>query len=92
MLSIKVTAIATTLLTVCALGTSLGYQGCCRGYMKGKLPLSIIEGYTVQDISEMCHINAIIFHTTRGKVCTNPDLPWVMDYINRIRWGFQRTT
>ncbi|XP_061587083.1 C-C motif chemokine 20a.3 [Cololabis saira] len=92
MLSIKVTAIAITLLTVCALGTSTisGYQGCCRGYMKGKLRLSIIEGYSVQDISEMCNINAIIFHTTRGKACTNPALRWVMDRVNSIRSKAQK--
>lgn len=33
---------------------------CCRTYMKGRLPFAIIKGYSVQTITELCPINAIM--------------------------------
>ncbi|KAM4552539.1 C-C motif chemokine 4 homolog [Odontesthes bonariensis] len=92
MVSIKVAMMAITLITVCVLAsnTSAVYRGCCRSYIKGKLPFQVIKGYSVQDVTEMCPINAIIFHTKKGKVCTNPALQWVMDYVNRLRNKAQR--
>ncbi|KAF3699280.1 C-C motif chemokine 20 [Channa argus] len=76
-----------TLLTVCLLAThtSAVYPECCRRYMTVKLPFGAIKGYSVQTVREMCPINAIIFHTKKGKACTNPALDWVMDYVNRVR-------
>uniref|UniRef100_A0A3P9CTD9 C-C motif chemokine n=1 Tax=Maylandia zebra TaxID=106582 RepID=A0A3P9CTD9_9CICH len=50
------------------------YPDCCRRYMRGKLPYSAIKGYSVQTDTEMCPINAIIFHTKKGKACANPAL------------------
>ncbi|XP_042354362.1 C-C motif chemokine 20a.3 [Plectropomus leopardus] len=87
MVSIKATVTVIALLTVCLLLTnaSAASYTCCQTYMTTKLPFSRIKGYSVQTITEVCHINAIIFHTKRGKACTNPALPWVMDYINRLR-------
>uniref|UniRef100_A0A3P9CTN9 C-C motif chemokine n=1 Tax=Maylandia zebra TaxID=106582 RepID=A0A3P9CTN9_9CICH len=61
------------------------YPDCCRRYMRGKLPYSAIKGYSVQTDTEMCPINAIIFHTKKGKACANPALKWVIDAIDRIR-------
>ncbi|XP_072219753.1 C-C motif chemokine 20a.3 [Leuresthes tenuis] len=92
MVSIKVTIMAIALITVCVLAsnTSAVYRGCCQSYIKGQLPFRVIKGYSVQDVSEMCPINAIIFHTRKGKVCTNPALEWVMDYVNRIRYKAQK--
>uniref|UniRef100_A0A3P9CT97 C-C motif chemokine n=1 Tax=Maylandia zebra TaxID=106582 RepID=A0A3P9CT97_9CICH len=66
------------------------YPHCCRGYITGKLPYSAIKGYSVQTDTEMCPINAIIFHTKKGKACANPALKWVIDAINRIRKKAQR--
>uniref|UniRef100_A0A3P9CTL4 C-C motif chemokine n=1 Tax=Maylandia zebra TaxID=106582 RepID=A0A3P9CTL4_9CICH len=59
------------------------YPDCCRRYMRGKLPYSAIKGYSVQTDTEMCPINAIIFHTKKGKACANPALKWVIDKQNK---------
>ncbi|XP_053186679.1 C-C motif chemokine 20a.3 [Scomber japonicus] len=75
-------------LAICLLAsnTSAGSHSCCRRYMKGRLPFKVIRGYSVQSLRENCPINAIIFHTKNGgKVCTNPALSWVMDYVNSLR-------
>ncbi|XP_028987454.1 C-C motif chemokine 20a.3 [Betta splendens] len=87
MVSIKASVAAITLLTVCLLATNTSavYHECCRGYMTLKLPFSAVRGYSVQTVTELCPINAIIFHTKKGKACTNPAFNWVMDYVNRIR-------
>ncbi|XP_070830973.1 C-C motif chemokine 20a.3 [Chaetodon trifascialis] len=87
MVSIKATAMAIMLLTFCLLAThaSAAYHGCCRSYMKGRIPFAAIKGYSVQTISEMCPIDAFIFLTRKGKACCNPALPWVMDHVNKLR-------
>ncbi|XP_041805741.1 C-C motif chemokine 20a.3 [Chelmon rostratus] len=87
MVSIKATAMAISLLTFCLLAanTSAAFHGCCRSYMKTQLRFSAIRGYSVQTITQLCPINAIIFHTKKGKACSNPALDWVMDYVNRLR-------
>ncbi|KAM6990252.1 C-C motif chemokine 20-like [Tautogolabrus adspersus] len=90
MVSIKATVLVITLLTFCLLATDTSavskYPGCCRSYMKTKLPFRVIVGYSVQSETENCPISAIIFHTRKGKeACTNPALNWVMDYVNRLR-------
>ncbi|XP_041848414.1 C-C motif chemokine 20a.3 [Melanotaenia boesemani] len=87
MVSIKVTVMTITLITVCVLATktTASYPGCCNNYMRGKIPFAIIKGYSVQSDTEMCHINAIIFLTKKGKACANPAWDWVMDYIDRLR-------
>ncbi|XP_040911472.1 C-C motif chemokine 20a.3 [Toxotes jaculatrix] len=87
MVSIKATAIVITFLSICLLAreTSAVYHECCRRYMTVKIPFPAIRGYSVQTDRELCPINAIIFHTKKGKACTNPALNWVMDYVNRLR-------
>ncbi|AWP04169.1 putative C-C motif chemokine 20-like [Scophthalmus maximus] len=94
MVSIRATVMVITILTVCVLVThtdsSAVPHGCCRGYMKTKLPFPVIRGYSVQTQRELCPINAIIFHTQKGKACTDPALNWVMDYVNRLRNKAQR--
>ncbi|XP_070701614.1 C-C motif chemokine 20a.3 [Pempheris klunzingeri] len=87
MMSVKATVMVFTLFVFCLLttNTSAVNHGCCRSYMTTKLPFYAIRGYSVQTISEVCPINAIIFHTKKGKACTNPALNWVMEYINRLR-------
>uniref|UniRef100_A0A665T567 Chemokine interleukin-8-like domain-containing protein n=1 Tax=Echeneis naucrates TaxID=173247 RepID=A0A665T567_ECHNA len=61
------------------------YVECCRRYMKTRVPFGVIRGYSVQRETELCPINAIIFHTKRGKACTDPAFNWVMEYVNRLR-------
>ncbi|XP_030259358.1 C-C motif chemokine 20a.3 [Sparus aurata] len=97
MVSVKAAAMAIALLTFCVLGantTSAAYSECCRSYTTRKLPFPAIRGYTVQTIKGVCHINAIIFHYTfdkkKGRACTNPALPWVMDYVDRLRTKAQK--
>ncbi|XP_015242184.1 PREDICTED: C-C motif chemokine 20-like [Cyprinodon variegatus] len=92
MASIKVSVMAGTLFTLCViLGTSAhAAYVCCRRYMRGILPFSDITGFSEQKNYELCSINAIIFHTKQGKICANPDLEWVKDYIKRIKSMVQR--
>nr|XP_020471910.1 C-C motif chemokine 20-like [Monopterus albus] len=87
MVSVKATVTVITLLTICLLATntSAAHYECCRRYMTIKIPFVSIKGYSVQTVAELCPINAIIFHTKKGKACTNPALNWVMDYINRLK-------
>ncbi|XP_068427467.1 C-C motif chemokine 20a.3 [Clinocottus analis] len=86
MVSLKAAA-ALMLLSACLLASyaSAVPYGCCQRYMTAKIPFKRIKGYSVQTDKEMCHINAIIFHTMKGKACTDPALPWVMDYVDRLR-------
>ncbi|XP_075875853.1 C-C motif chemokine 20a.3 [Nelusetta ayraudi] len=81
----KAVATVITLLTICLLltNTSAAYS-CCRSYTNNRIPFKIIKGFTVQTATSMCRIDAIIFHTTWGKGCFNPALPWVMSYINKV--------
>ncbi|KAL3055069.1 C-C motif chemokine 20a.3 [Trematomus bernacchii] len=87
MVSIKASVTVITLLTVCLLATnaSPAHHGCCRNYMKTKIPFLKIKGYSVQTVTGLCPISAIIFHTKKGKACTDPALNWVMDYVDRLR-------
>ncbi|XP_031136847.1 C-C motif chemokine 20a.3 isoform X1 [Sander lucioperca] len=88
MVPIKATVMVITLLTICLMATNTSAavrHGCCRNYMALKIPFANIKGYSVQTVTELCPINAIIFHTKKGQACTNPALHWVMDYINRLR-------
>ncbi|KAK9539137.1 hypothetical protein VZT92_004264 [Zoarces viviparus] len=85
MASIKATVAVLTLLSACLLITNAsGHHGCCRSYMTARIPFLKIKGYSVQTITETCHIHAIIFHTKKGKACMNPALNWVMQYIHRL--------
>ncbi|XP_037643882.1 C-C motif chemokine 5-like [Sebastes umbrosus] len=87
MVSIRAAVMVITVLAACLLATNAAtaYHGCCRSYMTGKIPFAKIKGYSVQDVTQLCHIPAIIFHTPRGRACTNPAHNWVMVYINLLR-------
>ncbi|TWW73239.1 hypothetical protein D4764_15G0006330 [Takifugu flavidus] len=86
MVSFKDAVMAITLITLCVLAThtSLAHPGCCSSYMKSRIPFRIIKGYSVQTVTEICPIDAIIFHTALGKACTNPASKWVMAYIQKL--------
>ncbi|KAK5919438.1 hypothetical protein CgunFtcFv8_023332 [Champsocephalus gunnari] len=84
MVSIKASVMVITLLTICLLATNAS-PVCCRNYMKTKIPFLKIKGYSVQTVTELCPISAIIFHTKKGKACTDPALNWVMYYVDRLR-------
>nr|QNB48519.1 C-C motif chemokine ligand 20-like 1 [Plecoglossus altivelis] len=60
-------------------------QGCCTNYTPGRIPYPAIKGFSIQKKEENCPIDAIIFHTKRGKkACTNPAEPWVMHHVSRL--------
>ncbi|KAM9426911.1 C-C motif chemokine 20a.3 [Salvelinus alpinus] len=60
-------------------------RGCCESYTLRKTPFAVIEGYTLQTISETCRIFAIRFHTEKGKdVCADPDKNWVKEHVSRL--------
>ncbi|XP_031599607.2 C-C motif chemokine 20-like [Oreochromis aureus] len=90
MVTIKAMVIVITLTICLTANTSDGYRYCCRRYMIGRLRDFEIKGYSVQTIKEMCPIDAIIFHTKKGKACTNPALKWVMDAVDRLRTKAQK--
>ncbi|XP_021249056.1 C-C motif chemokine 20 isoform X1 [Numida meleagris] len=57
-------------------------QDCCLSYTKARLPRKVIKGFTEQLSSEVCDIDAIIFHTNRGlKACVNPKEDWVKKHL-----------
>uniref|UniRef100_A0A3Q3WK50 Chemokine interleukin-8-like domain-containing protein n=1 Tax=Mola mola TaxID=94237 RepID=A0A3Q3WK50_MOLML len=86
MVPIRAAVLAFTLLALCLLATntSAAYYSCCHSHVKTRISFRAIKGYSVQTVTEMCPINAIIFLTSKGKVCTNPALKWVMDYVHLI--------
>uniref|UniRef100_A0A665TE78 Chemokine interleukin-8-like domain-containing protein n=1 Tax=Echeneis naucrates TaxID=173247 RepID=A0A665TE78_ECHNA len=67
------------------------YVECCRRYMKTRVPFGVIRGYSVQRETELCPINAIIFHTKRGKACTDPAFNWVMEYLLKQKSSKDKT-
>ncbi|XP_014329370.2 C-C motif chemokine 20-like [Xiphophorus maculatus] len=86
MVSMRVTVMAVTLVTVCVLvtNTHAGFGACCARYMPGRLPFSEIKGFSVQKKTPFGSINAIFFHTRKGKRCVDPESKWVKDYVSRI--------
>uniref|UniRef100_A0A669F6S8 Chemokine interleukin-8-like domain-containing protein n=1 Tax=Oreochromis niloticus TaxID=8128 RepID=A0A669F6S8_ORENI len=91
---LPIRAVVVIALTVClTANTSAGlylFPSCpFLPFIDFRLPYSTIKGYSVQIDTEMCPINAIIFHTKKGKVCANPALKWVIDAIDQISEKFQ---
>ncbi|XP_053343242.1 C-C motif chemokine 20-like [Clarias gariepinus] len=73
------------LLTVSLFCQDTAAWACCRRYSKGQLPVSLIQGYSIQTIHGQCNINAIIFHTFGGrKVCADPTHSWVRHSIQQL--------
>ncbi|KAM8804805.1 C-C motif chemokine 20 [Eudromia elegans] len=92
-LSLKSLALASLLglLLLCTLSRAQSNQDCCLSYSKVHLPRRAIMGYTEQLSSEVCDINAIIFHTRRGlKACVNPKEPWVKKHLSWLSLKLKR--
>ncbi|MGH0163549.1 UNVERIFIED_CONTAM: hypothetical protein FKN15_045985 [Acipenser sinensis] len=65
---------------------SAQYQDCCMSYSKKLLPCRGIRGYSIQSVKDLCNIEAVIFHTIRGKnICADPAQKWVMDRISCLK-------
>ncbi|XP_013036884.1 C-C motif chemokine 20 [Anser cygnoides] len=70
------------LLLLCSTSQAQSNQDCCLSYTKARLPRWAIKGYTEQLSSEVCDIDAIIFHTFSGlKACVNPKDGWVKKHL-----------
>ncbi|XP_065604199.1 C-C motif chemokine 20 [Cyrtonyx montezumae] len=70
------------LLLLCSTSQAQSNQDCCLSYTKVRLPRKVINGFTEQLSSEVCDIDAIIFHTKRGlKACVNPKEDWVKKHL-----------
>nr|XP_056706303.1 C-C motif chemokine 20 [Euleptes europaea] len=66
-------------------GEAQSNEDCCLSYMKKPLPLRNIIGFTRQLSSEVCDINAIIFHLKTGSItCANPQDGWVKKHLYRL--------
>ncbi|XP_034988510.1 C-C motif chemokine 20 [Zootoca vivipara] len=60
-------------------------QDCCLSYTKKPIPRRVIIGFTEQLSSEVCDINAVIFHTKGGlRACANPTDPWVKKQLHLL--------
>ncbi|XP_014807232.1 PREDICTED: C-C motif chemokine 20 [Calidris pugnax] len=69
-------------LLLCSTSEAQSNQDCCLSYTKARLPRWALKGYTEQLASEVCDINAIIFHTRNGlKACVNPKEGWVKKHL-----------
>ncbi|XP_067850850.1 C-C motif chemokine 20-like [Heptranchias perlo] len=57
---------------------SISMQDCCLKYSLGSLPFRRIAGYVEQKSNEVCHVDAIVLYTVKGRwVCANPRGEWV---------------
>ncbi|NXH12200.1 CCL20 protein, partial [Bucco capensis] len=69
-------------LLLCGSSQAQSNQDCCLSYSKGRLPRWALKGYTEQLSGEVCDIDAIIFHTYRGKhACVDPKEAWVKKHL-----------
>uniref|UniRef100_A0A8C4RYB5 C-C motif chemokine n=1 Tax=Erpetoichthys calabaricus TaxID=27687 RepID=A0A8C4RYB5_ERPCA len=56
------------------------FEECCISYSSKPLPCKLIKTYAIQRSIDACHIDAIIFHTVRGrKICANLNELWVKE-------------
>ncbi|XP_051557604.1 C-C motif chemokine 20-like [Myxocyprinus asiaticus] len=86
MARISATTIVLIIVALGVLCTDASAMSCCRKYTKVVIPIAIIRGYSIQTIRGRCNIDAVIFHTNRGKnICTDPSKTWVMDNISKLR-------
>ncbi|XP_013375210.1 PREDICTED: C-C motif chemokine 20 isoform X2 [Chinchilla lanigera] len=72
-----VALVSVLLLYFCSQSQASSFD-CCLGYTRHVLSIKYIRNFTEQLASEICDINAIIFHThKRLSVCADPKKPWV---------------
>ncbi|XP_035615392.1 C-C motif chemokine 20-like [Oncorhynchus keta] len=61
-------------------------RGCCTSYSQGRIDIPLIRGFSVQTVIDGCNIDAIIFHTVRGRFpCVDPTKGWVMKAVRKLR-------
>uniref|UniRef100_A0A672GWD7 C-C motif chemokine n=1 Tax=Salarias fasciatus TaxID=181472 RepID=A0A672GWD7_SALFA len=61
-------------------------NACCQRHSIGRLPARAIRSYAVQNSTDICRINAVIFYTHRGKMfCADPNQKWVQLYLTVLK-------
>ncbi|XP_056116429.1 C-C motif chemokine 20a.3 [Rhinichthys klamathensis goyatoka] len=86
MTRVSASVIVLMVVALSVLCTDASPFSCCRKYTKGMIPMKFIKGYSIQTITRNCHIDAVIFHTNKGKnICTDPSKVWVMENIRKLR-------
>ncbi|XP_078522026.1 C-C motif chemokine 20-like [Lissotriton helveticus] len=69
-----------------------GDLDCCYSHTKKPLRLKVISSFTVQSSSDVCDMDAIIFHTKkRFNVCANPEDKWVKRILKALRKGTKKS-
>ncbi|MEE6500895.1 hypothetical protein FKM82_003976 [Ascaphus truei] len=62
-----------------------GYD-CCKNYSKKPKRMWRIKGFIVQNSSEVCDIDAVIFEIkNKIRVCADPKESWVIKSLNRFK-------
>ncbi|XP_055007495.1 C-C motif chemokine 4-like [Boleophthalmus pectinirostris] len=82
---------ATMMMVILMLGESSSSK-CCTTYDPIRPPRKALIYYIVQDITELCHIRAIIFQTVVPKkqgmgtklLCANPVSDWVIRAMETV--------
>ncbi|XP_066566501.1 C-C motif chemokine 20-like [Amia ocellicauda] len=73
-------------LSLFAIRTEAGRSDCCLSYSKNPLPCKLIKGYSIQSMTENCNMDAILFHTVKGRtLCYDPSKAWVMARIQCLQ-------
>ncbi|CDQ96535.1 unnamed protein product [Oncorhynchus mykiss] len=66
-------------------------RGCCTSYSQGRMDMYHILGFSIQTVIDGCNIDAIIFHTFRGRFqCVDPTKGWVMKAVRKLRERAER--
>ncbi|XP_010121783.1 PREDICTED: C-C motif chemokine 20 [Chlamydotis macqueenii] len=79
---VLVSLLGLLVLLLCCSSKAQSNQDCCLSYTKARLPRWALKGYTEQLSTEVCDIDAIIFHTYSGlKACVNPKEGWVKKHL-----------
>nr|XP_046178504.1 C-C motif chemokine 20-like [Oncorhynchus gorbuscha] len=66
-------------------------RGCCTRYYQGRIDIRLILGFYVPSMIDGCNIDAIIFHTVRGRFpCVDPTQGWVMKAVRKLRERAER--
>ncbi|XP_043926850.1 C-C motif chemokine 20-like [Protopterus annectens] len=63
---------------------------CCVSYSKKPLAIKYVRGFTEQRANEVCHVDAIIFHTKSHAVCADPNDVWVKRNLHYLSIKLQK--
>ncbi|XP_069069627.1 C-C motif chemokine 20-like isoform X2 [Pleurodeles waltl] len=76
----------------CGGSAAQGDLDCCTSYSKKPLRLKVVSNFTIQSSSDVCDMDAVIFHTKkRFNVCANPEEPWVKGIVKALSKGNKKS-